>query len=202
MHLPVQSGSERIVRMMRRSHSVDQIRSQLAALRQQRHEIAMTTDIIVGFPGETEADFEETLGLIAELRLASIYAFIYSERPGTAAARIDDDVPIAVKKARLRRLQTLQDGITADWMASHEGQEVEVLFEGMSPYRLANERAKGLTRPNGGPPQLVGRTPQNVKVHVASTDPKAILTWPGRLGRVQLKRVGRHSLSGELVALK
>ncbi len=202
MHLPVQAGSERIVRMMRRSHSVDQLRGQVAALRAARPEIAMTTDIIVGFPGETEADFQLTMDLLEELRFASIYSFMYSERPGTAAARIADDVPLAVKKERLKRLQSLQDGLTAQWMASHEDQEVEVLFEGLSPFRLQGERANGLMRSDGCAPQLMGRSPQNVKVHVAASDPKALLTWPGRLGRVKVRRVGRHSLSADLIALR
>ncbi len=202
MHLPVQAGSERIVRMMRRSHSVDQIREQIDGLRAARPDIAMTTDIIVGFPGETEQDFQESMALLDEMRFASIYSFMYSERAGTAAARIGDDVPLADKKDRLRRLQSLQDDITSEWMAGHADQEVEVLFEGVSPYRLKDANADGLTPARGGPLQLMGRSPQNLKVHVVANDPKALLTWPGRIGQVQVRRVGRHSLSGELLEMR
>jgi len=199
MHLPVQAGSERIVRMMRRSHSVEQLRDQVASLRRARPEIAMSTDIIVGFPGETEDDFQCTLNLLAELRFATIFSFIYSERPGTAAARIEDDVPLAVKKERLQRVQKLQNDLTARWMASHANQEVDVLFEGPSARRPP---ALGATMSSlGGPPQVMGRTGQNVKVHVAASDASAMLTWPGRVGRVQVERVGRHSLSGRLLNL-
>lgn len=199
MHLPVQAGSERVVKMMRRSHSVDQLRDQVAALRQHRAEIAVTTDIIVGFPGETEADFEETLALLAELRFSTIFAFAYSERPGTAAARIEDDVPAAVKKARLQRVLALQAEITAQWMATFDQQQVEVLFEGISATERRGSASNALLRRLGGPPQLTGRTPQNIKVNVLAADPSAALTWPGRLARVRIEHVGRHSLSGSLI---
>ena len=199
MHLPVQAGSERVVKMMRRSHSVDQLRDQVAALRQERPEIAMTTDVIVGFPGETDADFEQTLALLAELRFASIFAFAYSERPGTAAARIADDVTNAVKKGRLQRVLALQADITAQWMATFDQQRVEVLFEGLSATERRGSESNALLRRLGGPPQLTGRTPQNIKVNVVARDPSAILTWPGRLAQVQVEHIGRHSLSGSLI---
>ena len=201
MHLPVQAGSERVVQMMRRSHSVDQLREQVAALRRQRPEIAMTTDVIVGFPGETDAEFEETLALLAELRFSSIFSFAYSERPGTAAARIRDDVPAAAKKERLQRVLALQSAITAEWMATFDGQRVQVLFEGLSAIERKGSDSNAMLRRLGGPPQLSGRTPQNIKVNVQASDPSAPLTWPGRLAWVDVERVGRHSLSGKLIEM-
>ena len=200
-HLPIQSGSERVLRMMRRRTVVAEYEARIASLRSLRPDLAMSTDIIVGFPGETEDDFAETMGLIERVGFASIFSFAYSPRPGTAAARIDDDVPKAVKKRRLTELQALQAEITARWMAGFEGQEVEVLFEGPSTAHAAGEESAARMARIGMLPQLMGRTPQNTKVNVETDDYFALRDWPGRLGRVRIDHVGRNSLTGTLLHL-
>ncbi|MCO4761151.1 MAG: tRNA (N6-isopentenyl adenosine(37)-C2)-methylthiotransferase MiaB [Myxococcales bacterium] len=199
-HLPIQSGSERVLRMMRRRTVIDEYVARIERLQIARPDIAMSSDIIVGFPGETDADFELTMDLLRKLRFSTLFAFMYSPRPGTAAARIPDDVPLATKKARLHALQALQNEITAEWLASFMGQEIEVLFEGPSTQHARGAKSKSLAaRPIGGPPQLMGRTPHNIKVNVETTDYYALRDWPGRLARVRIDHVGRHSLNGSLI---
>jgi tRNA-2-methylthio-N6-dimethylallyladenosine synthase len=109
MHLPVQSGSDRILALMRRGYTVLEFKQKLRKLRAVRPDIPVSTDIIVGFPGETEHDFQQTLNLTADVGFDQSYSFIYSRRPGTPAASLPDDVPDAVKSERLARLQALLD---------------------------------------------------------------------------------------------
>lgn len=197
-HLPVQSGSERVLRMMRRRTVIEEYLERIERLRGLRPDITMSTDIIVGFPGETDADFEQTIALLERVRCSTIYAFAYSERPGTSAARIPDDVPRAVKKARLARVLQVQGAITDEWMAGHLGREVEVLFEGMSTMQARGQGGNGLISV-GGPlqaPQLMGRTPHNVKVNVTATEPGALFKWPGRLATLRISEIKAHSLIG------
>lgn len=188
-HLPIQSGSARVLEAMRRHHRVDDYLDKIDRLRAMVPGIALSTDIIVGFPSETEAEFEETLALLERVRYATIFSFMYSARPGTRAAELEDDVPLAEKKRRLMAVQTLQDGLTRDWMRSFHGREVEVLFEGMA------------SRETEGPPQVMGRLPENVKVNVPVQRAEDLADWKGRRGRVRIERVHPHSLTGELVAL-
>jgi tRNA-2-methylthio-N6-dimethylallyladenosine synthase len=105
LHLPVQTGSDRILALMKRGHTVAEYRSRIAALRRVRPAISLSSDFIVGFPGETDADFEATMALIEDVGFDLSFSFIYSARPGTPAAGLDDPVPMAEKKARLARLQ-------------------------------------------------------------------------------------------------
>ncbi len=199
-HLPIQSGSERVLRMMRRRTVVEDYVARIQRLETVRPGIAMSTDIIVGFPGETEEDHAQTLELLERVRYSTIFAFMYSPRPGTAAARIDDDIPLPTKKRRLHEIQALQNGITADWMATFAGREVQVLFEGPSTQYARGAASNSLAkRPVGGPPQLMGRTPENIKVNVETHDFYALRDWPGRLARVRIDEVGRHSLNGSLI---
>ena len=156
----------------------------------------MTSDIIVGFPGETEEDFQQTLDLLAKVRFSTLFAFVYSPRPGTAAERIEDDVPLAVKKARLYRVQGLQREITDAWMADFLGRDVEVLFEGPSTLALKQRNERSITGQLLGPPQLMGRSPENLKVNVETRDPSALMSWPGRLATVKIDKIGKHSLHG------
>jgi tRNA-2-methylthio-N6-dimethylallyladenosine synthase len=109
MHLPVQSGSDRILALMRRGYTVLEFKQKLRRLRAVRPDITVSTDLIVGFPGETERDFQQTLDLTAEVGFDQSYSFIYSRRPGTPAASLPDDVPDSVKSERLARLQALLD---------------------------------------------------------------------------------------------
>ena len=105
LHLPVQSGSDRILAMMKRNHTVLEYKSKLRKLRRIRPDISYSSDFIIGFPGETDADFEATMNLIGDIGFDTSFSFIYSARPGTPAAELPDDVPLAVKKERLRILQ-------------------------------------------------------------------------------------------------
>ncbi|MEM1230194.1 MAG: tRNA (N6-isopentenyl adenosine(37)-C2)-methylthiotransferase MiaB [Pseudomonadota bacterium] len=107
LHLPVQSGSDRILARMKRGHSADDYRARIAALRQVRPNISLSSDFIVGFPGETDEDFEQTMQLIADIGFDTSFSFIYSARPGTPAAALEDAVSEVEKKARLARLQAL-----------------------------------------------------------------------------------------------
>ncbi len=109
LHLPVQSGSDRILALMKRGYTALEYKDRLRRLRAVRPDIAVSTDIIVGFPGETERDFEATLRLVADARLDQSFCFIYSARPGTPAAALADEVPLEVKQQRLARLQAQLD---------------------------------------------------------------------------------------------
>jgi len=107
LHLPVQAGSDRVLKAMNRKHTADAYRALIARIRDARPDIALSGDFIVGFPGETDADFEATMALVEDVTYASAYSFKYSPRPGTPAAKRDDQVPEAVMSERLQRLQAL-----------------------------------------------------------------------------------------------
>lgn len=132
IHLPIQSGSDRILKMMERRYTVDGYRYWVQRLRERIKNIALTTDIMVGFPTETEEDFEETLKIVREVRFDFAYMFMYSERKGTKAALFLDDVLLGVKKERLERLIELQNSITREKNEELLGREVEILIEGES----------------------------------------------------------------------
>jgi tRNA-2-methylthio-N6-dimethylallyladenosine synthase len=143
LHLPVQSGSSRILKAMNRAHTRESYLATLAELRAVRPDIALSGDFIVGFPGETEADFDDTLRIVGEVGYAQAYSFKYSQRPGTPAATMPDQVPEAVKDDRLARLQA---AITAQALAFNRasvGRVTEILLE----------------RPGRKPGQLIGKTP-------------------------------------------
>ena len=152
-HLPVQSGSNPVLKRMRRDYSVADYLERLEKLRAARPGIAVTTDIIVGFPGETEEDFQATLALTEQVRYENQFSFIYSPRPKTGAALKENEwglVPHEVKIERLERLQKVQRRICGETMAAVVGQEVEVLVEGPSKYN---------------PLKRFGRTPENRTVN-------------------------------------
>jgi len=160
LHLPVQSGANRILAAMNRGYTREQYLDRVAALRSACPDIALTTDLIVGFPGETEADFQETLSLMGEAAFDAAFSFKYSPRPQTRAASLPDQVPEAVKAARLARLQALQAELTLRSNARLVGQVSEVLVEGAS--RRSPRELSGRLRTNQvvnfpGPPELVGR---------------------------------------------
>lgn len=131
-HLPVQHGSDRILKLMNRSYTQDTYRELVGKIRERIPRAAITTDIIVGFPGETEEDFSETLALIREMRFDSAYTFMYSPRSGTPAARMGESVPDEVKRERLRRLMAAQDEISLAINEGYREKTVEVLAEGSS----------------------------------------------------------------------
>ncbi|MDO9576130.1 MAG: tRNA (N6-isopentenyl adenosine(37)-C2)-methylthiotransferase MiaB, partial [bacterium] len=132
IHLPVQSGSDRILKMMERKYTVDEYRHWVRLLKDRIKDVAVTTDVMVGFPTETEKDFKETLEIIKEVRFDFAYMFMYSEREGTKAALFPDDVLVDVKKERLERLIKLQNSITREKNEELVGKVVEILIEGKS----------------------------------------------------------------------
>jgi len=146
VHLPVQSGSDRILAMMKRGHTVLEYKQKIRRLREQRPDISLSSDFIVGFPGETERDFENTLKLIADVNFDQSFSFIYSARPGTPAASLADETPMQVKKERLSRLQALINRQALEISKGMVGGVQRVLVEGHS---------------KKNPKQLAGRTENN-----------------------------------------
>ncbi len=192
LHLPVQSGDDTVLARMRRGYTAARFVEIVEALRSHCPDIALSTDVIVGFPGETDAQFERTVELLRRVRFDRIYAFAYSQRPGTVAARLDDDVPEQVKAERLHRVLEVQAAITAEIMRRRfEGKTVEVLVEGSS--------RKGMRRMDDGTwlPEMTGRTRTNFPVNFAL--PPGHGDVRGRLVRVRVERVGAHSVTGRLV---
>jgi tRNA-2-methylthio-N6-dimethylallyladenosine synthase len=146
MHLPVQSGSDRILALMRRGYTVLEFKQKLRRLRSVRPGITISTDLIVGFPGETERDFQQTLDLTAEVGFDQSFSFIYSRRPGTPAASLPDDVPDSVKSERLARLQALLDKQSRAISAGMTGSVQRVLVE--RPSRRDASQMAGRTENN------------------------------------------------------
>ena len=135
LHLPVQSGSDRVLRRMKRFYTRARYLEVVAGLRSARPEIALTTDVITGFPGETDADFEETMSLLEEVRFHASFSFRYSPRPGTPALRLEADaVPEEVAQRRLERFQSRQRQIQLEEHARLVGTTVRVLVEGPSAH--------------------------------------------------------------------
>jgi tRNA-2-methylthio-N6-dimethylallyladenosine synthase len=177
LHLPAQSGSDRVLYRMKRRYDRRQYAETVARFRARIPEVAVSSDFIVGFPGETEEDFEETLSLMRELRFANVFAFCYSPRPGTAAARwgSEKEVPAPVAAERLARLFAVQEEIQSAAHAALVGRQLEVLVED----RDRQGRARG-------------RTPCNRVVHVEDAGTLA----PGDLAPVEIVRGLPNSLMG------
>jgi len=160
LHLPVQSGSDRILALMKRGHTVLEYKQKIRRLREARPDISVSSDFIVGFPGETERDFEATMALIEEIGFDQSFSFIYSRRPGTPAASVADDVPHAVKQARLERLQAHIDAHSLSISRSMVGSLQRVLVERPSkkdPRQLAGRTENNRWVNFDGPASLIGR---------------------------------------------
>mgnify|MGYP001290367135 CR=1 FL=1 len=171
IHLPVQSGSNQILKMMARKYTRESYLELVRKIKQAIPDVALTTDIIVGFPNETEEQFEETLSLVREVGFEGAYTFIYSPREGTPAAKMKDNVPMEVKKERLQRLNELVNELSAKAMKKYEGEIVEVLVEGES--KNNPDVLSGYTRRNKlvnfkGPKSAIGKI-VNVKITEAKT---------------------------------
>jgi tRNA-2-methylthio-N6-dimethylallyladenosine synthase len=179
LHLPVQSGSNRILKRMNRGYTAEAYLAKVAALRQACPEIALTTDLIVGFPGETETDFNQTLDLMRAAGFGQAFSFKYSPRPQTRAATFSDQVPEDIKTERLSKLQALQDELTLGSHARLVGQDLEVLVEGQS---------------KRSPDELSGRLRTNQVVNFIG--PRELL---GVLTRVTITAAHPHSLKGRWV---
>jgi tRNA-2-methylthio-N6-dimethylallyladenosine synthase len=180
LHLPVQSGSDRILGAMKRGHTVLEYTSKVRALREARPDIGITSDFIVGFPGETEADFEATTRLIEELRFDASFSFVFSARPGTPAAEMADDTPADVKLARLQRLQQLNNSHAQAIGRQMVGTVQRVLVEG--PARR-------------DPGELAGRTENNRVVNFGGGSADQV----GRFVELEITGVLTNSLRGRLV---
>jgi tRNA-2-methylthio-N6-dimethylallyladenosine synthase len=160
LHLPVQAGSDRVLAAMKRGYTALEYKSIIRRLRQVRPEISISSDFIVGFPGESEADFEKTMALVTEIGFDASFSFVYSRRPGTPAADLDDDTPDAVKLARLQRLQQALNDNVARISESMVGSTQRILVEG--PSRRDEAELMGRTENNRivnfrGPERLIGR---------------------------------------------
>jgi tRNA-2-methylthio-N6-dimethylallyladenosine synthase len=181
LHLPVQSGSDRILAAMKRGHTVLEYKSRIRKLRELRPGISITTDFIVGFPGETEADFEATLRLQDEVGFDASFSFIYSARPGTPAAEFADDTPSEVKQARLERLQQANNAMAQRISRQMVGTRQTILVEGPS---------------QRNPAELCGRTENNRVVNLQSGDRPRI----GDFIDVEITEARTNSLRGKVIS--
>jgi tRNA-2-methylthio-N6-dimethylallyladenosine synthase len=160
LHLPVQSGSDRILALMKRGHTVLEYKDRIRRLREARPGLSLSSDFIVGFPGETERDFDDTLKLVRDLGFDQSFSFVYSARPGTPAASLPDSVPLAEKKDRLRRLQDQLNRQAAAISERMVGTTERVLVEGPSrknPNELAGRTENNRVVNFPGPASLIGR---------------------------------------------
>lgn len=180
LHLPVQSGSDRILALMKRGHTVLEYKDRIRRLREVRPDISLSSDFIVGFPGETESDFEQTMELIRDLNFDQSFSFIYSARPGTPAASLPDHVPMAEKKARLQRLQAQLNEQARAISEAMVGTVQRVLVEGPS---------------KKDPTELAARTENNRVVNFAG--PEALI---GQFVELQITAALANSLRGRIAA--
>jgi tRNA-2-methylthio-N6-dimethylallyladenosine synthase len=177
LHLPVQAGSDRVLKAMNRGHTAQHYLRLIERIRAARADIALSGDFIVGFPGETEVDFAATLALVAEVDYASAFSFKYSRRPGTPGAAMPGQVAEAEKDDRLQRLQAVLAAQQARFNAACVGKTLPVLFE----------------KPGRHPGQVIGRSPYLQGVHV--TGPQSLI---GRIAAVAITAAERNSLAGAL----
>ena len=182
VHLPVQSGSDRVLKRMIRRYTRKEYIERILRLQSARPGLTLSTDIIVGFPGETASEFEETLSLVREVGFVSLFAFKFSPRPLTPALKLDDDVPEAEKSERLARLFELAETQGRVHLESLVGTRQDVLIEGPS-------------KSSAGKPHLSGRTSRNEIVHVEAPDGRYAT---GALSCVEIVRAFKHSLEGRL----
>ncbi|MEK7356746.1 MAG: radical SAM protein, partial [Bdellovibrionota bacterium] len=179
VHLPVQSGSDRVLRRMKRLYTRDEYVRKVDALRKNVPGLAVTTDLIVGFPGETAEQFEDTVSLIREVKYDNIYAFKYSPRPFTKAAKFEDQVPEDEKQRRLAKLLEIQREIAFELAKDYDGKTYDVLIEGEA-------RVEG---------QYQGRTSQNKIVYF----PNGSLELVGKTLPIKVKKAFPNVLHGEIV---
>jgi tRNA-2-methylthio-N6-dimethylallyladenosine synthase len=179
IHLPVQSGSDRVLRAMRRGHTASDYRKRIDAVRRARRPMSITSDIIVGFPGETEADFEETVNLVGQVGYDGLYIFKYSERKGTPAANFEDDVSREEKSARFERLDSVQRQFQQQIYEGYVGRELHVLVE--------RESSKS-------PKDMTGHSTCHKVVNFPGSD-----SMLGSVVQVRITQAKQNSLYGEVV---
>jgi tRNA-2-methylthio-N6-dimethylallyladenosine synthase len=181
VHMPLQSGSDRILKAMNRNYRREKYLGIIAALKERVPDMAITTDIIVGFPGETEEDFAQTLDVLERVRFDSSYSFVFSPRPGTVAATLPGQLPEEEKMRRLKIFQARQDEITTERLNAWVGQEVELLLDGPS---------------YSHPDRLVGRSSQNITVNLTTAEPDL---KPGMVIAARVVEVARYTLRAEWI---
>ncbi|HYG60800.1 MAG TPA: radical SAM protein, partial [Symbiobacteriaceae bacterium] len=178
-HLPAQSGADTVLRRMKRSYNRKQFLQLVSWVRELIPHAVVTTDIIVGFPGETEEEFQQTLSLMEEVRFDAAFMFMYSERAGTEAAHMEDQLSVPEKKERLQRLIELQNRIGKERNAARVGRLEQVLVEGLD---------------KGKPDVVFGRTRGNILVTFPGDQ-----TLVGRLVPVRITHAKMYTLEGEMV---
>ena len=178
VHLPVQAGSDRILALMNRKYTKEEYLDKLAVLREYIPHAAVTTDIMVGFPTETEDDFEETIDLVKKARFSGAFTFVYSKRKGTPAAEVQGQVPAAVSKKRIMRLIALQNSVNREYSKAYMGKTVEVLCEGYDAKR----------------DKYLGRDIYGRMIYFAGT-----ADLVGEFVQVKVTATGGISLMGELI---
>jgi tRNA-2-methylthio-N6-dimethylallyladenosine synthase len=197
LHLPVQSGDDAVLRRMGRQYTIEHYLERLARIREAVPTIAISTDVITGFCGETEAQFESTLRLLERVRYDQVFAAAYSERPGTPATRLPDDVPTDVKRRRLNELLAFQEPIGLERNRAWLGCTVEVLVDAIVPPRT-HEHDDAHAEPPAGEGsdhvRLSGRTRQNKLVHL-----KGSASWLGALVDVRVDHAGPYALRGTAI---
>jgi tRNA-2-methylthio-N6-dimethylallyladenosine synthase len=206
----VQSGDDAVLRRMGRQYSVESYRERLDRIRAAVPGIAISTDVIVGFCGETEAQYESTLRLLEAVRYDQVFAAAYSVRPGTPATRLADDVPADVKRRRLNELLALQEPLGLARNEAWIGRTTEVLLDAIVPPRSHEHDPEDPAEASGGSAgepfnstgegsaarvHLSGRTRQNKLVHLEGP-----ATWLGRLVDVRIEHAGPYSLRGIPIA--
>lgn len=182
LHLPMQAGSDRVLKAMRRRYDTSRYLSIVDGLREARPDISLTTDLIVGFPGETEEDFLETLEMVERVGFESSFSFKYSDRPGVAAVNMEPKVPAQEAAERLLRLQTLQNNITRKCLKNLEGARTDAFIEGLS--RMQED----------GAVSWKGRDPAGRIVNVAMEESSGLT---GMMVPVKIVEAKKHSLVGE-----
>jgi tRNA-2-methylthio-N6-dimethylallyladenosine synthase len=182
VHLPVQSGSDAVLRRMIRRYTRQEYLCRARSLADARSGLVLSTDVIVGFPGETDVDFRETLSLVKDVGFVSLFGFQYSPRPNTPSQRLADDVPESVKRSRLAELFALSEGLVQTHLDSLVGTEQSVLVEGPDEHRAG---------------RLTGRTERNEIVHLDAPGREDLV---GEIATVRIRRAFKHSLEGELDA--
>lgn len=187
LHLPVQHASDKILSAMKRGYTSLEFKSIIRKMRSVRPKLSLSSDFIVGFPGETEVDFEKLMDMVTELQFDNSYSFIFSPRPGTPAANLEDDTPYEMKLKRLQRLIAQIDSQALTVSQAMLGNQERVLIE-------------GLTRDNA---HLLGRTENNRVVNIiipeGDSDQSAIDQWIGQMLEVKVTEVLKHTLRGEIV---
>ena len=199
LHLPVQSGDDAVLRRMGRQYTIEHYLERLDAIRAAVPGIAVSTDVIVGFCGETEAQFESTLRLLETVRYDQVFAAAYSPRPGTPATRLEDDVPAHVKRRRLNTLLALQEGIGRARNEAWLGRDVEVLIDTLTPPRphdhAASEAPALAGRAAADGVAMSGRTRGNKLVHTVGN-----ARLVGREVTVRIDHAGPYALRGRVVS--